>query len=529
MGCYLAGDAVEACPPTLGYRVRKAYRRNRPVILTGGAFAVVLLAAAGVSLAFGVLATRAGREAEARREESDDHAVRADRNADTAKANEDRAEREASNVRAEQDRTRRLLHASEMNHAFLDALEFRTGRVRDRLAAAVPKPGEPDLRGWEWHHLDRLAHSWTAEVTLDAGPLAGRTDLFVRQGGAGPTNRSVAELAGAFFTADGTRLVIPAARPVPIPGVENPDRKDGPGGVFDTKTGKLLSTHAAKSAFSADGAWVASPKGGAARVVRLTEIATNREVDVDLGAAEGERGGPPRVGLGGQRVTATTVVWGKPLVRVSKEQSEKLKEVAPEAPRDFAVGRFKFQPIDALHVAVWTAGRPLEALRIAGPKDGTRPDRLRNQSRRRGGRSRPPAGHGGHAAATREHPPRDDGRVPGPHGRAAGQPGDALAVGASGPARAVQRRRPGVRGRRGRAGGRRFRRPEREVDRPGDTRGADHGDLVGERAGRSRERRRLAGCSRSSTRGGHRPHSSSPRSSRPAGSVRAHPRPRRCT
>src|SRR5262245_55053827 len=61
---YLAGDAVEACPPTLGYRLRKAYRRNRAAVLTAGAFAAVLVAAAGVSVAFGLHAREQQRRAE---------------------------------------------------------------------------------------------------------------------------------------------------------------------------------------------------------------------------------------------------------------------------------------------------------------------------------------------------------------------------------------------------------------------------------------------------------------------------------
>ena len=33
---YLSGEAVEACPPTVGYRLRKFYRRNRAVVRVGG-------------------------------------------------------------------------------------------------------------------------------------------------------------------------------------------------------------------------------------------------------------------------------------------------------------------------------------------------------------------------------------------------------------------------------------------------------------------------------------------------------------
>ena len=60
---YLAGDAVEACPPTLGYRLRKFYRKHRGAISAAGAFGAVLLVATGVSLAFGILARLAERRA----------------------------------------------------------------------------------------------------------------------------------------------------------------------------------------------------------------------------------------------------------------------------------------------------------------------------------------------------------------------------------------------------------------------------------------------------------------------------------
>src|SRR5262249_60469109 len=45
---YLAGDTVEACPPTLGYRLGKAYRRNRAAVNTVAAvfFAAVFGVAA---------------------------------------------------------------------------------------------------------------------------------------------------------------------------------------------------------------------------------------------------------------------------------------------------------------------------------------------------------------------------------------------------------------------------------------------------------------------------------------------------
>jgi tetratricopeptide (TPR) repeat protein/tRNA A-37 threonylcarbamoyl transferase component Bud32 len=45
---YLSGDAVEACPPTLGYRLRKAYRRNRAAVRVGTAFLVMIALGVGM-------------------------------------------------------------------------------------------------------------------------------------------------------------------------------------------------------------------------------------------------------------------------------------------------------------------------------------------------------------------------------------------------------------------------------------------------------------------------------------------------
>ena len=103
------------------------------------------------------------------------------------------------------------VHASEMNHAFLDAQEFRTARLLDRLAATRPGPGEADLRGWEWNYLDRLARSWTSEVQLDLDALPEwkaqpRPGSCVADPGRPP-------FAGTYFSSDGSRLIIPAYRP----------------------------------------------------------------------------------------------------------------------------------------------------------------------------------------------------------------------------------------------------------------------------------------------------------------------------
>ncbi len=63
---YLEGDAVEACPPTTGYRLRKFARKNRGALATAGAMATLLLVGAIVSTWQAIRATRAERLAAAR-------------------------------------------------------------------------------------------------------------------------------------------------------------------------------------------------------------------------------------------------------------------------------------------------------------------------------------------------------------------------------------------------------------------------------------------------------------------------------
>ncbi len=64
---YLAGDAVEARPPTTGYRVRKFIRKHRLLVGTVGLFMVLLTAGIAATTIFAAKANRAAEEAEASR------------------------------------------------------------------------------------------------------------------------------------------------------------------------------------------------------------------------------------------------------------------------------------------------------------------------------------------------------------------------------------------------------------------------------------------------------------------------------
>jgi serine/threonine protein kinase len=79
---YLNDEAVAACPPSAGYRLRKYARRHRRALATAGIVAVALVSATAVSTRQAVVARDAQRQAEADR----DRAQQAERRAATEAA-----------------------------------------------------------------------------------------------------------------------------------------------------------------------------------------------------------------------------------------------------------------------------------------------------------------------------------------------------------------------------------------------------------------------------------------------------------
>jgi WD40 repeat protein/serine/threonine protein kinase len=161
---FLAGEPVQAVPPSAGYRLRKFVRRHRTGVLTALGFALLLLAAAAVSSWQAVIATRAEREANDRR-------------------------RDAEGARAA---LRRSLYDADLALAQVGWERGDVPRVRALLDGQRPGPGEPDLRGFEWHYWGRMCRSELRSVRLP---------------GAGP--------AGAVLSADGQICVGVYAGPGP--------------------------------------------------------------------------------------------------------------------------------------------------------------------------------------------------------------------------------------------------------------------------------------------------------------------------
>src|SRR5262249_20924488 len=87
----------------------------------------------------------------------------------TAQQQRDEARALNEQLRATQAQLRSTLYAAHMNLAQHAWDAGGAGRVPELLDRHRPKPGEPDLRGFEWHYLLRLCNS-------DLLTLRGHTD-----------------------------------------------------------------------------------------------------------------------------------------------------------------------------------------------------------------------------------------------------------------------------------------------------------------------------------------------------------------
>src|SRR5262249_55254854 len=146
---YLAGDAVEACPPTLGYRLRKTFRKHKAAVTVVAGFAAVLLLGIGLTAWQAIRATCAQANAAPQR----DAAVAAHQAAETERDNVTPANASLRRLAAEQ---RRTLYATSMNLAQAAWETGNPARTFGLLRQWVPRPGEDDLRGFEWHYWQRF-------------------------------------------------------------------------------------------------------------------------------------------------------------------------------------------------------------------------------------------------------------------------------------------------------------------------------------------------------------------------------------
>ncbi|HRZ58189.1 MAG TPA: hypothetical protein P5525_22345, partial [Candidatus Paceibacterota bacterium] len=140
---HLTHEPVVARPPSTVYRAQKFIRRNKVMVTAAGFVAMALVLGIAVSTWQALLARQAKRQAQEERRE----AVQA-------------KGREAEQRIAAQDAERlaeQQAYAANINLAHQAWKESNLGRVRRLLAQTRPRPGQEDLRGWEWRYLWRLS------------------------------------------------------------------------------------------------------------------------------------------------------------------------------------------------------------------------------------------------------------------------------------------------------------------------------------------------------------------------------------
>jgi serine/threonine protein kinase len=136
---HLDNEPVTARPPSMAYRLQKAFRRNKLAFSAG--VAVVLALAAGLTLAaLGWSQTRVERDKALQARAAEEAQRR------TAQASELKAQAQAL-------ASRRLAYSSDMN-LLQQALSMNNlGRAQMLLNRQRPQAGQLDLRGWEWRYL----------------------------------------------------------------------------------------------------------------------------------------------------------------------------------------------------------------------------------------------------------------------------------------------------------------------------------------------------------------------------------------
>jgi eukaryotic-like serine/threonine-protein kinase len=280
---FLQDEPVEACPPTVGYRLRKFARKQHRLLTTAACFALLFVAA------FVAVAWQAYRASVA--EQHAEHQRRdAEEQGEKAMLAERDATAEARRAHAMAEEARRSLYISQMNLAQAAWEDSHLGSVRELLRnSEVPVRGT-DLRGFEWYYWKRLANasqlsleghsSEVLDVTFspDGKRMASASwdrTIKVWDAASGAETLSLKGHAGAVrsvaWSPDGGRLASAS--------------RDQTVKVWDASSGQELLTltgHAKPVmcvAFSPDGMQLVSSSGEAGKPgeVKLWDAATGQE------------------------------------------------------------------------------------------------------------------------------------------------------------------------------------------------------------------------------------------------------------
>ena len=162
---FLAEEAIEAWPPSSSYRLRKFVRRHRVPVAGGAAAAVDARAGPGRHGARPDPGEAGSDGAGSRCLEAAGATPRGDGCAARGGPREERRGRRGEDLR-------RSLYTADIQLAEEARESGDILRMRELLDGQKPRPGEADLRGFEWHYLRRLGATFRP-VRLGRGSLAG--------------------------------------------------------------------------------------------------------------------------------------------------------------------------------------------------------------------------------------------------------------------------------------------------------------------------------------------------------------------
>ncbi len=224
-------------------------RRNPVVASLLLAITLILLAGAHIATFFAITAERRADEARASAADAKRNAEQAEKNAEAA----NQAKKQALSS----------LYAARLNYAQNALRENRLIRLRDLLKETLPKEGEDDHRGWEWHllsrQIDQSEHRYRLPgIADDSGILPDRSIAFDSAGQA------------AYLTpsSDRTGLVDATLR------------------VVELRSGRVMFTREVLSggtgpALSANGRFLAFGDKGAVNVLNMQTWAQKAQIGLD--------------------------------------------------------------------------------------------------------------------------------------------------------------------------------------------------------------------------------------------------------
>jgi WD40 repeat protein len=160
---FLNGEPVRARRITVFGKAWRWAKRNPAVAALLTAVLLVFAAGAGVSAYFAAEAHE--RERDAKNNEQKANELAGQLGQTVTHLNAEKARTDEAN------RTnRRLLYSARMSLAGPAFRDNDYRRVAELLRETLPRPGEEDFRGWEWHYLFRAIHTSAGETPLPPRP-----------------------------------------------------------------------------------------------------------------------------------------------------------------------------------------------------------------------------------------------------------------------------------------------------------------------------------------------------------------------